>query len=674
MKNSPPNPSHQQISDPNINEHVTYLDEVFQSSDQGIIIFDQKGLINVNPAFCHLHGFDGDKDSKEHYSLLKYNIKLKDDQGTSFPGDWPMEQVLQNKKLENLILKITRKDKGIEWTGKYKGAPFIDDTGKFSFGILYVQDITHHNQSKKSSHPQQPVGKQIDLGGMMERQRKLKGERELLEAIINTIPVMFTIYDPEIKEIVLNKAVEDISGWNNDDTKSASIMELAYPDPEYRSKVGSYMQSLQSGFRDITMRTKDGRDIATSWANVQIPDGRQVGIGIDISGRKKMMEDLIKAKEKAEKAVKLQTSFIQNVSHEVRTPMNAILGFTELLEKRMDGEKEKFYLDAVKYSGQQLLRLINDIVDFSRLDNKQLTLSKKPVYLQSIMEHAHKQLKGLVLAMKKENLRFRQQLPENMADIIIETDKDRLQQVLTNLISNAVKYTEHGYIEVGCEVNDNKQHLIFYVKDTGKGIHESDHHRVFKRFQQFDASNNRLFGGTGLGLAICKHLVRLLGGNIWFESKAGIGSIFYFSHPYVPQKHLNVIDERGENTFFAPPDLMGKTILIAEDEDFSFMMLQAMLEDTHAEIIRAENGPMAVQLFNKQSVDLVFSDIRLPGMDGYQVIEKIKEDSENIPFVALTANAMPEEKERSLKAGFHHHATKPLSMNDLFGILNRFLG
>lgn len=503
------------------------------------------------------------------------------------------------------------------------------------------------------------------------RTEQLKNEKQLLQSIIDNIPVMITIYDSEVNTIILNKATENITGWTNEDVQKTNIMELAYPNPDYRKEVADFMKALQPEFRDLFMRTKDGRDIETSWANVSIPDGRSVGVGVDISERKKLEKELVKAREKAEKENYIQYKFIQNISHEVRTPMNSILGFSELLKNLVKNEKEKEFLSAITYNGNQLLRLIDDILDFSRLDKNELSLSKKIVNLKSVTDEINTQLKGLKNVYKKKHLKTTINIPDNAAEIVINTDVNRLHQIITNLLSNAIKYTEQGSVNFGCELQKNE--LLFYVKDTGVGIHREDHERVFQRFNRFYNSNKKELRGTGLGLAICKHLVKLLDGNIWFESAGGKGTAFYFTHPVekvsVAEEKSNDVEEKNHKA----PDLKGKTILIAEDDSFSYTMMLYMLEATGATILHAETGTEALKLTRENEIDLLFLDIRLPEMNGFQVIKELGKNNINIPVIAQTASALEEDKQEIKRYGFNYHATKPLSQNELFGILNKFL-
>ena len=216
---------------------------------------------------------------------------------------------------------------------------------------------------------------------------------------------------------------------------------------------------------------------------------------------------------------------------------------------------------------------------------------------------------------------------------------------------------------------------MFYVKDTGIGIKKENFSRVFTRFNRFHDRSNDIVGGTGLGLAICKHFVDLLGGNINFESEFGKGSTFFFTHPFI--LHENVITEAqkeaDEEKNFSLPNLNGKSILIAEDDKFSFMLMEQMLIETKAKVLHAVTGKEAVELFITKGADIVFLDIRMPEMSGFQAIRKIRELNGDVPVIAQTANAMTEDRQNIILSGFNYHATKPISQNELYSILNKFL-
>lgn len=655
---------------------LLYYNATFSYLPWGALILDGKGhFVNTNSAYLQMFAIT--KHEAEIYlnSPAKY-FRFYDLDSRELPfNEWPIRKIMNKNHFheERYIIELTVRSKPLYVS--CTGLPQVDEQGNYVSGLLLFNDISG-KVPVQFEHENEILKRNSYLHELDFIEQRIKGAEDLLRAIIDTIPVMVTIYDSNVNYIILNKAVEKITGWTQDDVQKTSIMELAFPDVEGRKKVLQFMISLEPGFRDFVMLTKDGRKIETSWANVKVSDGRHVGVGIDISGRKKMEQQLMEAKNKAEKENLVQYAFIQNISHEVRTPMNSILGFAELLKKTIRGEQEQQFLDAISISGRQLLRLINDIIDFSRLDKKEMSLTMELISLTEMM----KQLKGMIPGLKntysKRQLKTNVNIPAVKAkEIFLNTDIYRLQQVFINLISNALKYSDKGKVDIGYKIIRESDKILFYVKDTGIGIKPEDHERVFERFNRLHNNSKKQIRGTGLGLAICKHLVTLLGGDIWFESKPGEGSVFYFTHPMADQprsgKFSKVNDTDQEHHKI--PDLSGYTILVAEDDVFSYKMIYYILNETKAKILHAEDGAKALRILKSRKVHFCFLDLRLPEMSGFQVLNWIRTSNLSMPVVALTANALPEDKEKTLRAGFDYHATKPIAQNELYNLLNRFI-
>ncbi len=657
---------------------INVLKAVFENVQEGILLFNEKGdLHEINDEGLKLHGYE----AEEKKSIINHPFQFSrvyDAEHRELPmEEWPVMQLLNGKSFSNVPYIIKLVEQGPEIRINYSGVPQMSKEGYFNSGILFAKEpeVPAANPGLINNvFAQEERLKELEI-----YQQKIKADRELMHSIIDAIPVMVIIYDKDVNSLIMNRAFEEITGWTYDDIKTTGIMNLVYPDPVYREEVLSYMQSLKPGFKDIVIRTRDGRDIETSWANVKIPDGRQVGVGFDISERKRLEKELIKARERAEWENQVQYAFIQNISHEVRTPMNSILGFTELLQKEVKREKEVEFLNAIDFNGKQLLHLINDIIDFSRLDNDQVLLNKEHIEVNDFLKQIELQLVGMKNAYNKRNLSIIMNKPDNSVQVMLNSDNFRLQQVFINLIGNAIKYTWEGSVEIGYEIRESKHDVMFFVKDTGIGINENDKKKVFKRFNRLHDTRGFEFRGTGLGLAICKHLVKLLGGEIWFESELGKGTTFYFSHPYLELEKpksktaVNSFEDGLNNNDISLPYLKDKVILIVEDDSFSYMMMYHMLEETKALILHADSGAKAVEIFKKYHPDMVFLDIRIPEMDGYEVIRHINKINNNIPVVAQTANALPEDRKKLADAGFNFHITKPISRETLFSVLNKFL-
>ncbi len=367
--------------------------------------------------------------------------------------------------------------------------------------------------------------------------------------------------------------------------------------------------------------------------------------------------ELVKAKEKAEESDRLKSAFLANLSHEIRTPMNAIIGFTDLLEMgELLPEQRKQYIQIVRNSGEYLLSIINDIIEISHIESGQVELKTRVVHLESFLQELYNSLKFSVSAAKTINFKL-EEIPEAMPSEII-IDEVKLKQILINLINNAFKFTNEGEISYGCYLERQSQ-LTFFVKDTGIGIEAKNQEVIFERFRQIENRNKKTSGGSGLGLAIVKAYVELMGGKIAVQTEAGQGSEFIVSFPLqlpqitnVPLKAapLAAKDNTGENI-----------ILVAEDEDINWFLLNQMLSAYKFRLLRAVNGREAVELCRtNDSINLVLMDIKMPEMNGYEALDEIRRFKPSLPVIAQTAYALPSDVER-LKKSFSDYVTKPIN-------------
>ncbi|TRX72499.1 ATP-binding protein [Carboxylicivirga sp. M1479] len=384
-------------------------------------------------------------------------------------------------------------------------------------------------------------------------------------------------------------------------------------------------------------------------------------------------EDLALAKSKAEESDHLKTAFLSNMSHEIRTPMNAILGFSNLLSHPdISGIEKEEFINLIRINGKNLLTLVEDIIDISKIDSGQLQVKNAPCRLHDTMMKVYESFIDDIKRRGLFNLKL--YLKEGVSDqnIRILTDEHRLQQILVNLVGNAVKFTERGFVEFGY-TQENDQFLRFYVKDTGIGLPKGKENEIFERFSKFNSDKERLYGGTGIGLSIAKHLVSIMGGEIWVESEPLVGTTFYFTLPYhrltVP---ANTVIETQETV--REFNWEGKTFLVAEDEEDNFRYIEVALALSNASLIWARDGQEAVDVFKRvKDIDLILMDIKMPLMDGYSATREIKNISQNIPVIAQTAYAMSEEKEKSREAGCDDYIAKPIGYDDLLTTINRFV-
>lgn len=368
--------------------------------------------------------------------------------------------------------------------------------------------------------------------------------------------------------------------------------------------------------------------------------------------RREMVEQIVVAKEKAEESDELKTAFLQNLSHEIRTPLNGIIGFADLLNDEDNSpEEQKRYAEIIIERGNQLTAIINDILTISALETGTEAIYNELVNINTLINN---HLAVFAAEADKKGIRLVSTctLPDDEATVLV--DKTKLGQIFNNLFTNALKFTKSGMVELGYHLKD--QFLEFYVKDTGIGIAKEKQDLIFERFAQADDLIRRDFGGTGLGLSICKGFLELMGGNIRVDSAPGEGATFLFNVPYKP---LNASKTPG----ISPPEIPSNehlTVLVAEDEDNNFLLLEMILQKLNLSIIRAPNGEKAVEICKRQKIDLVLMDIKMPVMNGYTAARIIKEAYPDLPVVAQTAHAVQSEIE-TYSAVFDDYITKPFT-------------
>ena len=379
------------------------------------------------------------------------------------------------------------------------------------------------------------------------------------------------------------------------------------------------------------------------------------------------------AQLKAEQADKLKTAFLANMSHEIRTPVNAIVGFADLLKDRNLKEADKkVYINYITRGGKTLLTLINDIIDISKIEAGQVTIGKESCNVNVLLSELFYTFHELIRKKEKPNLELRIANRQENENLALFTDPYRLKQILSNLISNAIKFTSKGYIEFGYKI-ENPSEIIFYVKDTGIGIPSDKQDIIFQRFRQVEESYTRNFEGTGLGLSISKKLTTLMNGEMWVESVSGEGSVFYFTIPLETSEEVKkslITQDMNYNEVLA-----GKSILVVEDEDSNYLLIETMLNQDNLKITRAKDGISAVELFsnNGHHFDIVLMDIKIPGLNGYEATGEIKKIDSKIPVIAQTAYAMSGEKDKCIKAGCDDYIAKPYNKKELMTVIQKNL-
>ncbi|WP_421919375.1 hybrid sensor histidine kinase/response regulator [Marinifilum sp.] len=399
---------------------------------------------------------------------------------------------------------------------------------------------------------------------------------------------------------------------------------------------------------------------------------------LDLITISKTQKELEKAKKVAEESNELKSAFLSNISHEFRTPLNAIIGFSNLLkENNLDKADQNKFIQNILSSSSKLMKMVNNLLYVSKMDSNQLNFTLDFFNINAILREVESYLHSQIV--NKPEIEFKLVLPVNSEDLQIESDREKVLQILDSLLDNALKFTKCGKVELGYYI-DNNSIPVFYIRDTGIGMSKEKQASIFEAFRQLDYEANRKFEGSGLGLTLCKKLIHLLGGEIWFDSEEDLGTNFYFrlsGSGKIQMDLLNSLTSKSDRNLNAIENLKysEKNILIAEDVKSNFNYLNAIIELTDATVIWAKNGKDAIQICNHNNprIDLVLMDIRMPEVDGMEAIKQIKNVNATIPVIVQTAYAMNSEREECLKAGADQFISKPIDPRKLMKILQEYL-
>lgn len=403
----------------------------------------------------------------------------------------------------------------------------------------------------------------------------------------------------------------------------------------------------------------------------------------ELMQKKEQLEDnvkqLEKAKQKVEEGSKAKSEFLSTMSHEIRTPMNAIIGMTNLLVKDNPREDQLEQLEILDFSAKTLLALINDVLDFSKIESGKIEFEEVPFNLEDLLNGV---LESFRFTSDKKDVMLYLDAEEDLPEVVVG-DPNRLTQILNNLVSNAVKFTEEGSVGIVVESIDTirqngteELQLRFSVVDTGIGISEEKQKEIFNSFTQERTDTSRIFGGTGLGLTISKKLVELQDGNIYLESEKGKGSTFHVELPFEVKEETEK-ESSGFNQHMMPESLKGSTVLLVEDNAINQKVMNRFLDKWDIKVIVAEDGVEALSKIQEHFVNLVLMDLQMPNMDGYEATRRIRElddnHNSNIPIIALTAAALKEVKEKVYASGMNDFLTKPFNPSELQKKLEQYI-
>jgi PAS domain S-box-containing protein len=548
------------------------------------------------------------------------------------------------------------------------------------------------------------------LGILMLRQSKnysnrllevklIESERRLSQ-ILESGNVATLLLDVNGDILFSNNYLQRIAGYTNAEISGKNWFDIFIPEKDREFMKDIFFKGLNSNgvvenFENPIL-SKTGESLYLSWYNIiLISDKNELlgtaSIGVDITERKiyeeklieknseiekqnevllKINEELKNAKEKAEESDRLKTAFLANMSHEIRTPMNGILGFANLLKNTdIPPDERNKYIDIIHKSGDRLLSIINDIIDISKIEAGLIKLSFTTTNLHEQTEYIHNFFRPEI---ENKGIKFRLKSSLSAKDSLVTTDKEKVYAILTNLVKNAIKFTNEGSIEVGYEKKDG--FVEFYVKDTGSGIEKEKTAYIFERFRQGSESMNRRYEGAGLGLSISKAYVEMLGGKIWVAENKSQGSIFYFTIPIEPLHIIEkevIISEKIKELNLPESKLK---ILIAEDDEVSEILIAKAVDSVGKEVIRVKSGEAAVEAcLDNPDIDLILMDLRMPGLNGKEATKKIREFNKDVVIIAQTAFAFAGDKEKALKSGFNDYISKPIDQNLLLEMIQKHL-
>ncbi|TKG91874.1 PAS domain S-box protein [Puteibacter caeruleilacunae] len=523
------------------------------------------------------------------------------------------------------------------------------------------------------------LGTNIDITERKKAQLSvIKSEMKYRRLVQNSPDIAYIFSVKKGARFWANK-IRDILGFEPDEMLRDPMAWVNAIHPDDQPMVYDLLENLKAGDTwDLEYRIYD------AWNNIHwirdrafsvVEEGDDLvveGLAADITRQKESEQELIRAKEKAEESDRLKSAFLANMSHEIRTPLNSIIGFSDLLvNTEISDEKAKQFMQLINSSGEQLLRIISDIIDISKIESNQLKILHSWMELNEVMIMHFESHKESNLYKSKDQVELKLTLPYNAQKLNLYTDPGRLKQILANLISNAIKYTDKGVVEVGYTLEQigEKQRVRIFVKDTGVGIPENQQELIFERFCQLDKGYAQ---GTGLGLSITKGLVELLGGEITVQSDLNKGSCFSFTLP-VPEISQQTKGTTSKMDASSEKIFDDRLIYIAEDDKNSLVYLEEILGSTSLEISYVNNGRELLELVHQRLPDAILLDINMPEINGLEVTQRIRREGIRIPIIAQTAHAMSEEQDRILNAGCTDYIAKPFTKDELIRKLKSVL-
>ena len=633
------------------NATLSLLINAIEQSDNTIVITNFNGKIEfVNKQFTISTGYSKEEAIGQNPRILKsgrqddaFYKKLWDTitTGKTWTGEF------QNK----------RKDGTIYWE-QATISPILDSKGK----------ITHYLAIK------------LNITKQKEIEFKLADEELRYKHLIEQLPMGFLSIDINNTILLVNEKFSNLTvnfldtldinvGYNLFSITHPFIEEIKKHITPFKGNIifeysFNNKENIEKTYRTLIYNTLNSKNIP-------------IGINIlvdDISEKKQVEKAIIEAKKAAEYHNNLKNRFLSNISHEIRTPLNNILGFSKLLEESVTDKENKEYLDIIISSGNHLLNLISDLIDVSKIEAGKLELNNQPIKLSKIINALKALFQSETTNHKKENLTFQIESPVKNENIIIESDEIRLMQIFSNLLTNAIKYSNKGTITFGYSI-ENENEILFWIKDQGIGIAPSSQDLIFDRFYRIPSDNAQKYGGTGLGLSIVKELIARMNGEIYLNSKPNEGSTFFVRLRTKILRQVKHSDSIISKNTSSSTTIKPLTILIVEDIKHNTLLLTTILKKYAKKFLLAKDGIEAVNIFkeNADTIDIILMDLKLPLLNGIEATKMIRRINKEIPIIAITASVYEQDRLQALEAGCTDFIKKPISKEVLLELIPKLI-
>lgn len=569
-----------------------------------------------------------------------------------------------HRSISEPIVKLTEKMNTVAKNKDYSVQ--FQEIGKDEIGELYSGFNTMLNEIKKRETDLETTNK------------SLKMSENRFRNLMEKTPFPLALVNKEGFITFINERFVQVLGYTNVDIPTIATWFLkAFPDEPYRKWV---INSWENAIRKAEQRNSDievleynvtcknGTERIFEISGITLRDNVIVTL-IDHTERNHVEQELIKAKENAEESDRLKSAFLANMSHEIRTPMNGILGFTDLLkEPNLTGEEQHEYISIIQKSGNRMLNIINDIISISKIESGVVEVSLSETNVNEQIEYISTFFKP-ECTQKGIAILHKSPLPKEESNI--NTDREKVYAILTNLVKNAIKFTNTGSIEFGYELKG--KYLEYFVRDTGAGINKEHLEIIFERFRQSSESYTRNYEGAGLGLSISKAYVEMLGGKIWAESELGKGSTFYFTIPYITEPEEKNADKSVVPVLETENHIKDLKILIAEDDKISALFVAKAVKLFTKAVLNAKTGVEVVETCrNNPDIDLILMDINMPVMDGFEAARQIRQFNPNVIIIAQTAYALTGYKEKAMESGCNDYISKPINKDELMTLIQKY--